>query len=164
MRLVHSAGVVLTLAGLAVAATAAPAFADGNPAAAPSTARPGSSVTFSVDCGSASTGATLFGTTIGLSEHIPMTPQNKTGTYAVDVTLPSGIMAGSYAPSVDCDNGVAGTAALVVAPSGAPLTGDGTTATATGGPLTTVGLGVAGLGVLIVGGWAVRRRRAESRA
>jgi hypothetical protein len=164
MRLVHSAGMVLTLAGLAIATTAAPALADGNPAAAPSTAAPGSPVSFSIDCGSASTGATLFGTTLGLSEHIPMTPQSKTGTYAVEVTLPSSIVAGTYSPSVDCDNGVAGTATVVVTPSGAPITGDGTTATATGGPLTTVGLGVAGLGVLMVGGWALWRRRADSRA
>jgi hypothetical protein len=46
----------------------------------------------------------------------------------------------------------------VVVPSGAPVTGDGVTSTAVGGPLTAAGLGVLGLAALI-GTLAIRRRK-----
>ncbi len=95
------------------------------------------------------------------------------GVFVTTVILPSSISPGSYAPSLDCSNGVSGTGALQVnalpgqpttpaaVPGGAPLTGGGSTSTAMGGPLTTVGIGLLGLGGLgaVV---AVRRRKAHS--
>jgi hypothetical protein len=44
-------------------------------------------------------------------------------------------------------------------PTGAPLTGDGTTSLAMGGPFTTAGLGLLGAGGLAVGVGVIRRRR-----
>jgi MYXO-CTERM domain-containing protein len=105
--------------------------------------------------------ATLFGTTIGLSEHIPMQAATHQGEFAVTVTLPTTITPGSYSPSIDCDNGVSGVAQFTVnpVPGQGAKTGDGTTSTATDTTLTGAGLGVAGLGAALVGGLALRRRR-----
>lgn len=143
-----------------------------NPAAAPvidvtpSIAAPGTSVTFAITCGSGGTSATLYGTTLGLSEHIPMDPATHAGVFVTTVALPMSISPGSYSPSIDCDNGVSGTASLTVnplpgpQPTGPPMTGDGTTSSAMGGPFTTAGLallGAGGLAVAVVG--VVRRRR-----
>jgi hypothetical protein len=94
------------------------------------------------------------------------------GVFVTVVKLPSWIKAGTYAPSVDCSNGMAGTAVLtvqaatawkpvVVVPSGAPVTGDGVTSTAVGGPLTAVGLGVLGISS-ILGAFALRRKNKNS--
>jgi hypothetical protein len=184
MRFIRSAAVTLTLAGaaaLAVAAgtagTAGPAFAQGPVIdVTPSTATPGSSVTFAISCGTTSASATLFGTTLGLPEQIPMDPATQAGEWVVTVDLPSDISPGDYAPSIDCDNGVSGTANLTVTPApspttptpvptGAPLTGDGTTSSATGGPFTPAGIALLAAGGLAACAVGIRwRRRARSRS
>jgi hypothetical protein len=176
MRSIRSAGAVLTLAGIATfAGSALPAFAAGPQIdVTPSVVAPGSSVTFSVVCISGSnvgTGATLFGTTLGLPSRIPMGPATHKGVFVTTVQLPPGTGAGTYSPSIDCSNGLAGTATftvraayvkpVVVVPSHAPVTGDGVTSTATGGPLTAAGLGLLGVSGL-VGVAAARRRRANA--
>jgi MYXO-CTERM domain-containing protein len=175
MRSIRSAGAVLTLAGIATfAGSAVPAFAAGPQIdVTPAMAAPGSSVTFSIVCisgKSVGTSATLFGTTIGLSEHIPMGPATHKGVFVTTVRLPSSIMPGKYSPSVDCSNGLSGTGSFqvvaavkpaVVVPSGAPVTGDGVTSTAMGSPMTAAGLGLLGLSGL-VGVFAIRRRKANA--
>jgi hypothetical protein len=170
MRLIHSAiraaGVAVTLAGLAVAATATGAAAAVAPTTIgvnPSSAIPGSTVTFSIMCGEPSGSATLVGTVLGLPAQIPMTKQSTAGEWVASVTLPSDLLPGTYMPSLECDNGVSGTTTLIVLPSGAPVTGDGTTATAASGQLTDAGLALAGLGALVVALWTWRSR-ARSRA
>ncbi|MGH3210464.1 MAG: hypothetical protein ACRDNO_22185 [Trebonia sp.] len=174
MRFIGSAAVILTLAGAAALAVAAgPAFA-ANPVidVTPSTATPGTSVTFAITCGTDSTSATLSGTTLGLPEQIPMDPATETGEWVVTVGLPTDISPGDYSPSIDCDNGVSGTANFTVnpapsptTPTGAPLTGDGTTSSATGGPFTPAGVALLATGGLAAGAVAIRRRRrARSRS
>ena len=178
MRFIRSAAFMLTLAGAAtLAVSAGPAFA-ANPVidVTPSVAVPGSSVTFAVFCGAGATSATLFGTTLGLPEQIPMDSATEIGEWVVTVDLPADISPGDYSPSIDCDNGVSGTASLTVnpapgpttptpLPSGAPLTGDGTTSSATGGPFTPAGIALLAAGGLAACAVAVRRRRrARSRS
>jgi hypothetical protein len=177
MRFVRSVVLTLTLAAAAtLAATAAPALTAAAFAAdpvidvTPSVATPGTSVTFAITCGSGATSATLFGTTLGLPEHIPMDESTHAGEFVTTVELPTTISPGNYSPSVDCSNGVSGTAGFTVnpgpVPSGAPLTGDGTTSSATGGPFTKAGLGLLAVGALVVGAaiTRIRRRRAGSRS
>ena len=172
MRFVRSAVLTLALAAAAtLAATAAPALtapafaADPVIDVTPSVAAPGTSVTFAITCGSGATAATLFGTTLGLPEQIPMDESTHAGEFVTTVELPASISAGNYSPSVDCSNGVSGTAAFKVSlapgpvPSGAPLTGDGTTSSATGGPFTATGLGLLAVGALVVCAAVVRIRR-----
>ena len=135
----------------------------------PSTAAPGARVTFAITCGTNATSATLFGTTLGLPERIPMDPGTHAGEFVVAVTLPASISPGGYSPSVDCSDGTSGTASLTVnpaaIPTGAPVTGDGTTSSATGGPFTTAGLALLVVGGLAVGAGVIRkRRRAGSRS
>jgi hypothetical protein len=135
----------------------------------PSTAAPGARVTFAITCGTNATSATLFGTTLGLPERIPMDPGTHAGEFVVTVTLPASISPGGYSPSIDCSDGTSGTASLTVnpapIPTGAPVTGDGTTSSATGGPFTTAGLALLAVGGLAVGAGAIRkRRRAGSRS
>jgi hypothetical protein len=178
MRFIRSAAVTLTLAGTtALAVSAGPAFA-ANPVidVTPSTATPGTSVTFAITCGIGSTSATLSGTTLGLPEQIPMNTATQAGEWVVAVELPADISPGDYSPSLDCDNGVSGLANLTVnpapspttptpVPTGAPLTGDGTTSSATGGPFTPAGIALLAAGVLAAGAVAIRRRRrARSRS
>lgn len=136
----------------------------------PSTAAPGTSVTFAITCGSGATSATLFGTTLGLSEHIPMDPSTHAGEFVTTVDLPTSISPGVYSPSIDCDNGTSGTASLTVnplpgpQPTGPPMTGDGTASSAMGGPFTTAGLSLlaaGGLAVAVAG--VIRRRRRTGR-
>jgi hypothetical protein len=179
MRSVRSAGAALTLAGIAsIAGTAMPAFAAGPVTDAyPSVAVPGQAVAFGISCvkddgKDAAKSATLFGVTLGLSEHIPMDAATHKGVFVAVVKLPAWIKAGTYWPSMDCDNGMSGTATLtvraaapvkpaVVVPWGAPVTGDGITSTAVGGPLTVAGLGVLGASS-IFGAFALRRRAAKA--
>jgi hypothetical protein len=175
MRHIRCAGLAVVLAlaaaillpglaaatGLATAAGGATAIAAVEPATigvTPSTAAPGSAVTFSILCGDPSGSAALVGTVLGLPGQIPMTRQSRAGEWTVWVTLPAALQPGTYTPSLNCDNGVSGTTTLVVVPSGAPVTGDGTTTTATGGHLTTAGLSLVGLGALAVLIWALRSR------
>jgi hypothetical protein len=163
---IRAAGVPVTLAGLTVAATAAGAAAGVGPTITgvnPSSAIPGSTVTFMIMCGESSGSAALVGTVLRLPAQIPMTKKAAAGEWAASVTLPSGLLPGTYMPLLECGNGVSGTATLIVLPSGAPVTGDGTTATAGGGQLTEAGLALAGLGALVVVLWTWRSR-ARSRA
>jgi hypothetical protein len=177
MRFVRSAVLTLTLAAAAtLAATAAPALTAAAFAAdpvidvTPSVAAPGTGVTFAITCGSGATSATLFGTTLGLPEHISMEGSTHAGEFVTTVELPSSISPGGYSPSMDCSNGVSGTAAFTVnpgpVPTGAPLTGDGTTSSATGGRFTAAGLGLLAVGGLAVGAAIIRirRRRAGTRS
>jgi hypothetical protein len=178
MRSVRSAGAALTLAGIAtIAGTAMPAFAAGPVVdVTPSMAVPGQSVAFGISCvksdgKDAATSATLFGTTLGLSEHIPMSASTHKGVFVTVVKLPAWIKAGAYSPSIDCSNGMSTTATVwvkawtvkpaVIVPAGAPVTGDGITSTAVGGPLTAAGLGLLGVSS-IIGAFALRRRSAKS--
>ena len=176
MRFIRSAAVTLTLAGAAtLAVPAGPAFA-ANPVidVTPSTATPGARVTFAITCGTGSTSATLFGTTLGLPEQIPMDSATEIGEWVVTVGLPADIGPGDYSPSIDCDNGVSGTADLTVnpapspitpTPTGAPLTGDGTTSSATRSPFTPAGIALLAAGGLAAAAVAIRRRRrARSRS
>jgi hypothetical protein len=176
MRFIRSAAFILTLAGAAtLAVSAGPALA-ANPVVdvTPSTATPGASVTFAITCGTGSTSATLFGTTLGLPEQIPMDSATEIGEWVVTVDLPTDISPGDYSPSIDCDNGVSGTADLTVnpapspatpTPTGAPLTGDGTTSSATRSPFTPAGIALLAAGGLAACAVAIRRRRrARSRS
>ena len=176
MRFIRSAAFMLTLAGAATLAVAAgPAFA-ANPVidVTPSTATPGASAPFAIACGTGSTSATLFGTPLGLPEQIPMDSATEIGEWVVTVDLPADISPGDYSPSIDCDNGVSGTAALTVnpapspatpTPTGAPLTGDGTTSSATRSPFTPAGVALLAAGGLAACAVAIRRRRrARSRS
>ena len=164
MRFVCSAAITLTLAGAAfLTASAAPALAAGPViVVTPSVAAPGTSVTFAVTCGTSATSATLFGTAIGLPERIPMKESTHAGEFVTTVELPASISPGKYTPSIDCSNGVSGNAQLKVSsasvPAGAPLTGDGTTSSATGGPFTTAGLALLAVGGLAAGVAVVRIR------
>jgi hypothetical protein len=132
----------------------------------PSVAAPGTSVTFAITCGSGASSATLFGTTLGMSEQIPMRGSTHSGEFVTTVDLPTSISPGSYSPSIDCSNGVSGTAALTVnpvpgpQPSGPPMTGDGSTSSVMGGPFTTAGLALLAVGGLAVGVGVIRKRRA----
>lgn len=136
----------------------------------PSVAAPGTSVAFAITCGPGATSATLYGTTLGLSEHIPMDPATHTGEFVTTVNLPTSISPGVYSPSIDCDNGVSGTATLTVnpvpgpQPTGPPMTGDGTTSSAMGGPFTTAGVALLAAGSLAVAVVGVIRRRRRTGA
>jgi hypothetical protein len=170
-----------TVLATTVLATTEPAFAapasTGGPVieVTPSVAIPGISVTFAVTCEPSATSATLLGGTLGLPDRIPMTESTQPGEFVTTVELPASLNAGLYAPSIDCSNGLSGTASLKVnpapsgpTPSGAPLTGDGTTSSATGGPLTAAGLwllAAGGLGVGVAGLLIrVRKWRAGARS
>ncbi len=166
-----SAGLLSSAAlgvGVIVSATAGPAAAatvnpPGNAtgAASPSTATPGSQVSFAVSCASAgASSATFFGTTLGLPARIPMGQGAASGDFTITVTLPSGIQPGTYTPSIDCSDGSSTFAHLTVttvAPKGGAQTGDGTTSTRTSGGLSAVGLALIGAGA-VGGGFALRRR------
>jgi hypothetical protein len=164
MPFVRIASTALAIAG-ALVLGAVPASAAG-PAidVTPSTAAPGTSVTFAVTCGSSAPSATVFGTTLGLPEQIPMQASTHAGEFVTTVSLPASISPGTYTPAIDCSNGTSGTATLVVnavpvTPSGVPLTGDGATSTTMGGPFGTAGIALVGLGVLLGVIAAFRRKR-----
>jgi hypothetical protein len=156
---------------LATPALAVPAQASASPVdITPNPSAPGTSTTFTVDCSSLTaagkaSSATLIGTTLGLSEHIPMQASTQAGEFVTTVTLPAIIKAGTYQPDIDCSNGVTASAALTVTavPAVAPATGDGTTATATDERLTTIGVALLGLGA-VSGVVLITRRRLRSRA
>jgi hypothetical protein len=156
---------------LAAPVLAVPASASASPVdITPNPSAAGTSTTFAVNCSSLSAAgkagsATLIGTTLGLSEHIPMQASTHAGEFVTTVTLPAIIKAGTYQPDIDCSNGVTASAVLTVTavPAIAPATGDGTTATATEVRLTAIGLILLGLGALS-GAVLVTRRRLRSRA
>jgi hypothetical protein len=150
---------VLATPGLALPAQASASPVD----ITPNPSAPGTSTTFTVDCSSLTaagkaSSATLIGTTLGLSEHIPMQASTHADQFVTTVTLPAIIKAGTYQPDIDCSNGVTASAVLTVT-----ATGDGTTATATDERLTTVGLALLGLGA-VSAAVLVTRRRLRSRA
>jgi hypothetical protein len=161
-----AAACVLTLLSPAQAALASSSPVD----ITPNPSAPGTSTTFAVNCSSLSAGgkatsATLIGTTLGLSEHIPMQASTHANEFVATVALPATIKAGSYQPDIDCSNGVTASAALTVkaVPGVAPATGDGTTATSTNARLTAIGLALAGLGA-VSGVLLLTRRRFRPRA
>jgi len=173
MRFIRSAATTLALAGAAtLAVSAGPAFA-GAPIinVTPSVAVPGASVTFTIYCGKGANGATLYGTALSLSSQIPMERSlGRSGAFVVTVVLPTAIVPGGYSPSLDCSNGPAGTAYLTVnpvpatptplpTPTGAPVTGDGTTSSTMGGPFMAAGLTLLAAGGLAVGAGILRKRR-----
>jgi hypothetical protein len=156
---------------LAAPVLAVPAQASASPVdITPNPSAAGTSTTFAVNCSSLTaagkaTSATLAGTTLGLSEHIPMQPSTHANEFVATVTLPAAIRAGTYQPDIDCSNGVTASAVLTVkaVPGVAPATGDGTTATATDDRLTAIGLALAGLGA-VSGVLLLTRRRFRPRA
>jgi hypothetical protein len=133
--------------------------------ATPSTATPGSKVTFTVNCdqglNAGGADAILVGTTLGLPSRIPMNAINGSlFNFNITVTLPSTIVPSAYDPEILCPGGAASAnAALLVTPvpNGGAATGDGTTATATDSRLALGGLVLIGVGAL-AGGFALRRR------
>jgi hypothetical protein len=137
--------------------------------ATPSTATPGTRVTFTAQCSPAANAggadATLFGTTLGLPARIPMTPTTSGGfTFTISVDLPSDISPGTYFPNIDCPGGTSATARLhvIAFPRGGAATGDGTTSTTTNGTLAAAGLALIGIGA-VAGGFALRRRGVRQR-
>jgi len=177
LRAAATAG--LTVATLAFAAFAFPALvfpagaalASSSPVdISPSPSAPGTSTTFSVNCSSLTAGgnatsATLIGTTLGLSGHIPMQASTHTNEFVTTVVLPATIKPGTYQPDIDCSNGVTASAAFTVkaVPGVAPATGDGTTATATDDRLAAIGLALLGLGA-VSAALVLTRHRSRSRA
>jgi hypothetical protein len=114
-----------------------------------------------VTCGSLqATSATLFGTTLGLPQQIPMNKEANDDVFAVTVTLPSSIRPGTYKPDIDCSDGssAAATVHVTAMPSGGGAeTGDGTTSSATNTGLSAGGLALIAIGA-VAGGIALRRR------
>jgi hypothetical protein len=156
--------------GAAALATAGPASAaeitmSNSPGASasadPSTATPGTAVTFQVFCTSlTASSATFFGTTLGLPSQIPMDKESGGGVFSITVTLPGNIQPGVYHPDIDCSDGSSASARLTVSPfpsHGGAATGDGTTSTQSDSGLAVAGLALIGVGA-IAGGIAVRRR------
>ncbi len=132
----------------------------------PATATSGTQVTFQVLCSSLNaSSATLFGTTLGLPEQIPMNKGSVGGVFNITVTLPDSIQPGKYTPDMDCSDGSSATTTLTVtalpSPGGAQ-TGDGTTSTQTNTGLAAAGLALISVGA-VAGGIAMRRKKAGSR-
>ncbi|HYK31876.1 MAG TPA: hypothetical protein VEV63_07940 [Streptosporangiaceae bacterium] len=130
----------------------------------PNPSAPGTPTRFDVFCGQDAKSATLFGQSLGLAELILMQSTSRPGEFFVTVTLPASIAPGRYHPSFDCSNGNIGKVSFSVnpVPHQAPETGDGTTATETGTPLSSIGYGLMGLGAIAgVGAIALRRRVAH---
>lgn len=180
MRLVRAAvvaaGIVVALLAAAVpmseastvsgTGTVSKAGAGPSGRVVPNPSAPGTATMFDVFCGSDAKSATLFGVTLGLADLILMHSTSSTtpGEFVVTVTLPASMAPGHYRPGFACSNGNAGTVPFNVnpVPRQAPETGDGTTATATGTPLTSIGYGLIGLGALTgAAAIALRRRVAE---
>jgi hypothetical protein len=179
MRLARSVAATagLTMAALASAAPVALASAElphhspsaiiSNPdvSVTPNPSAPGTATTFVVLCNSLTAGgnataATLNGTSLGLPAQIPMQQGAQPGQFVATVNLPQTIGAGSFSPTINCNNGVTQTANFEVnaVPGQAPATGDGSTSTVTDGKLTVAGLGLLGIAA-VAGGVVLRRHR-----
>lgn len=137
--------------------------------ASPSTTTPGSAVTFTADCSPAANAggatATLFGTTLGLPQQIPMTAESPGGfRFRTTVDLPRDIMPSTYHVDIDCPGGTSASATLHVVsfPSGGAATGDGTTSTTPDHGLATAGIVLIAAGALL-SGFALRRRATRQR-
>jgi hypothetical protein len=136
-----------------------PALADAAVVASPNTVWPGEQTTVSAGCGSDASSATLSGTSIGGPSQIAMAKDtaNGPGAFAVTITVPATTLPGTYDLSVTCNTGEAGLGTLVVASSGGPATGGGSTSTGANRALLLGGLimlALAGMGGLL------HRRRA----
>jgi len=143
---------------------ATPAFADATVSASPETVRPGGTTTVTAGCGTDATGATLSAQEIGGSSQIGMNrapDSSGPGAYAAEVTVPDSTLPGTYQLKVWCSTGEAGTGTLVVAPNGAPTTGDGSTAS--GGTQRAVALAGVVLAVSAAAGLVLTRRRGDAR-
>jgi hypothetical protein len=133
----------------------------------PPVVSPGSAVTVTVICRPGSLSATLDASALGLSSQIPLTGSVPgANEFAATVDTPSSTTPGQYSLPVECNpgpggNGQSGYAHVTVNPVGPPVTGDGTTSSAMGGPFTTAGLALLAAGGLAAGvGVAWKRRRA----
>jgi hypothetical protein len=133
----------------------------------PPVVSPGSAFTVTVVCRPGSLSATLDASALGLSPQIPLTGSVPgADEFAATVDLPSSTTPGQYSLPVECNpgpegNGQSGYAYITVTPEGVPVTGDGTTSSAMGGPFTTAGLALLAAGGLAAGaGVAWKRRRA----
>lgn len=159
MRSVRLVATAAVLAGM-VFYGSAPAGAQASATVQPETAAPGGSVAFFVTCPASADSATLFGTTLGLTERIPMSAGDDAGNFDIEVTLPSDIQAGRYSPSIDCSNGSATTASFSVSttPVGGVDTGGAPTAGGTDETLMAAGVGAFGAAV-IGAGIALRLRK-----
>lgn len=127
----------------------------------PPAAAPGSPVTIIVICSPGSVSATLDGSTLGLPEQIPMTGSMPgANQFATTVDLPTSIVPGQYSLSVECNpNGLSAPVNITVNPLGTPVTGDGATSSALGGPFTRAGLALLAAGGLAVGAGVIWKRR-----
>jgi hypothetical protein len=168
MRLLRLAmlAALVTVPVLAAGAPATYASGGSTAFATPSTATPGTAVTFTAECSPAANAggasAILFGTTLGLPQQIPMTAESSGSfTFRITVNLPSSIQPGTYHPSIDCPGGTSATPTLQVAsfPHGGAATGAGTTSTTPDNGLTLAGLGLGLAGVVALAGGLARRRR-----
>jgi hypothetical protein len=159
--------------GTLMSATGAPALASAvqspgtaTAAVSPTHATPGSQVTFAISCASLqAASATLFGSTLGLPERIPMAKGAANGDFVITVTLPGNIRPGNYTPDMDCGDGSSASATLTVTAlpaHGGAGTGDGTTSTQTNTGLVLGGLALIAIGA-VTGGVAMRRRNAAAR-
>lgn len=159
-------GLATMAGGTAQAAvTSQPGEAVGS--ADPSSATPGTAVTFQITCGSLqeASSATFFGSTLGLPDQIPMDKEGG-GVFRVTVTLPGNIVPGTFHPDMDCSDGSSTTVAVRVTAlpgQGGAETGDGTTSTQTDTGLGAVGFGLIAVGA-VAGGIAVRRRSTGKRS
>lgn len=126
----------------------------------PSTVLAGERTTVTAGCGVDATGATLSGTSFGGPSEIPMQAATNSGpgAYAVDVTIPATTQPGTYQLSVTCSTGEGGTGKLVVAPGGAPGTGDGSTSAGAGTNSALLAGGALLLLVAAAGALLMRRR------
>jgi hypothetical protein len=157
IRLIPLAVVVLA----AVLLRPVPALADAPVVATPATVMPGQSTTVTAGCGSDATSASLSGTSFGGPSQIAMAVDaaDGPGAFSVTVTVPASTLPGTYDLSVTCNTGESGLGTLVVASSGGPATGDGSTST---GPDRRLLLG--GLMMLVIAGAGallLRRRTAD---
>jgi hypothetical protein len=158
--------IAATVSGLALTSGPALAVTAGQPGAAvavanPATVTAGAGVTFQITCGSLqAASATLFGSTLGLAQQIPMNKESSGDVFTVTVTLPSSTRPGTYNPAIDCSDGSSALATVHVTAmlsGGGAQTGDGTTSSATNTGLSAGGLALIAVGA-VAGGIALRRR------
>jgi hypothetical protein len=144
--------------------TATPAFADATVTASPETVRPGGTITVTARCGTDATSATLSAQAVGASSQIGMkraADSSGPGAYAAEVTVPGSTLPDTYQLKVWCSTGEWGTGTLIVAPAGAPTTGDGSTSP--GGVRRAVALAGIVLAMSAAAGLVLRRRHGDAR-